>query len=331
MASIYTSHTTTSASSLRASSNSRRSLLSAAHCPYAPTPKYHNFRVEYNGANFNVFEWPHHDRYHGKIIFVHGLGEHAGLYMEYFDRLAHAGFDVFFYEQRGCGDTSYGRDFGKSSGQDQLDDLDYFIGYNAQQRQTTDEQFFLMGQAMGGALCLDYIVVGPHRGVLQAVIVCTPTMILHPEIALSPMLSFFTPLIKRCVPNYKVVANRIKYDHLTSSDKWLTYIKSYEKCTYVSTTKVFGDMLERGSKLLTKEHARRIPDDVGILILHGQNDRVNWIDGSRKFHSNLSGKQYKEYVEIPGARHSLYIERDEILDYVFKKITTFMKENRQSQ
>lgn len=145
------------------------------------------------------------------------------------------------------------------------------------------------------------------------------------------MLSFFTPLIKRCVPNYKVVANRIKYDHLTSSDKWLTYIKSYEKCTYVSTTKVFGDMLERGSKLLTKEHARRIPDDVGILILHGQNDRVNWIDGSRKFHSNLSGKQYKEYVEIPGARHSLYIERDEILDYVFKKITTFMKENRQSQ
>ncbi|CAH2355044.1 monoglyceride lipase [[Candida] railenensis] len=298
-----------------------------SHPPYVPVGRPVNYKLDYKDISFNVIEWPHSGKYRGKIIYLHAFGEHAGVYTEFHDKLSLSGYEVFYYEQRGSADTSWGnKDYGKTDAIRQIDDLNFIVKYNMDRR-FIDEKFYLMGSAMGGAICIDYAIKGKYKDSIKCIIAACPTTILHPEAALSPVLAFLTPMISTCAPNYKVLTNRIPPERLTSSVRWQEYLRTYERHTHIGTTKFFHDLFQRGSMLLTKNYMKKFPSNLSIMILHGEDDVVNFIEGSKKAYSLINTKAGKEFVTVPGARHALFIEREELFELVFNKVVSFMHQH----
>lgn len=329
MSTAYATPTTTRTSAsetfTKGKLSSKTTTLPQVEVPYIPIGTPVNYRIEYNNCSFNVFEWPHHGHYLGKIIYLHGFGEHSGVYNQWFDRLSQAGYEVFFYEQRGMGETSHGDEFGRTDGVRQIDDLDYMIEYNAARRFILDEKFYIMGFSMGAAMSIDYAVRGKHKDKIKCIVASAPTTLLHPDVDIPPVVHFLAPVINKCAPNIRILTTRIKPENITSNLIWQRYIAKFETDALYGTTRFFHDLFERGQRIISKNHAKKFPATIALLVMHGKEDRLNWIEGSRKLNRALNSKIAKEYIEIPGALHHLYIERDEIQDYVFNKVLAFMK------
>lgn len=118
--------------------------------PYTPIGKPKISKISHNGASFKVSQWDHAGKYLGTILVVHGFAENSILYVEYLDRLSQKGFDITFFDQRGAGETSPGKAYGKTEEVYQMGDVDFFLGELSKAK--PNEKFFLLGHSMGVVL-----------------------------------------------------------------------------------------------------------------------------------------------------------------------------------
>lgn len=94
----------------------------------------------------------------GTIVFVHGVGEHCGRYVEAFESFAQQGFRCFGFDQRGFG-KSQGRRGHVDAFARYADDLAAFLGYVAVS--TAGQPVFLLGHSMGTFVVLLYAMRQP--------------------------------------------------------------------------------------------------------------------------------------------------------------------------
>ena len=91
----------------------------------------------------------------GSVLLVHGLGDHAGRYLELAEAMTRAGFAVIAYDQRGHGGST-GKRGHAASFSVFLDDLEAVLTW-AREVEGVVHPPFLYGHSMGGLVLLRYL------------------------------------------------------------------------------------------------------------------------------------------------------------------------------
>lgn len=292
--------------------------------PYEPIGQPVIESVPYNDVTFKTVTWkvPENKEYKGKIIYVHGFCEHSTIYTQFFDNLSQNGYECFFFDQRGAGETSPGKLVGKTDEFHTFDDLDFMIKRNLEARKDKSEKFFLAGHSMGGGISLNYGIHGKYREHIKAIFVSGPLVTLHPNTQPNILVRTFQPVINSLVPNLQI-DTKLKYEYLTSNVEYREWIRTNDK-KLIGSIRQINDMFNRGTRLTDAAHASKFSPDIALLIVHGTNDNVNWIEGTRKFVQHIKGKVEVDFVEVQDGKHSLFIEKKELYDDVFNKVLLFL-------
>lgn len=281
-------------------------------------------KVPHNGANFHVVEWPHRsDTYRGTVIYVHGFAELSGIYTEFFDRLSERGYDIFFFDQRGAGETSKGKEYGRTEEKYQMGDLDFFIEHNAKKPGKENEKFILMGHLMGGGIVLNYAIKGLHSNKVRSVVANGPMVQLHPATAPNAVVTTLSSIINRLTPNLKI-DSKLDIEYVTLNKKWQDYIKAHDS-KFIGTIRLFYDMIHRGGELLKPEYLSKWPKNIPLFLIHGSDDKINWVEGTKKFFALLPSDVDKTYHEVPNGRHSTFVESEDIVGDVLNRIDQFLQ------
>ncbi|ABN65442.2 predicted protein [Scheffersomyces stipitis CBS 6054] len=296
----------------------------AVEIPYKPVNKVVVDFVDYNGAKFRTASWsvPEGSTRKGKIIFVHGFAESHEIYTEFFDNLTSKGYDVFIFEQRGAGETSPGKLVGKTDDFHTFNDLDFFIKRNYDARTDESEKFFLGGHSMGGGISLNYAIRGKYKDYIKGIFVSGPLIKLHPDSEPNVVVRSLSPVINFLVPFLKI-DSKLNYDYITSNDRWKNYIIQHDK-KLIGTVRQFNDMFVRGEDLLKKDFVSKFSPEIALLVLHGTEDHINYIKGTDEFVKLLPSAIEKQFYPIEGARHSLFIEREELYEDILAKVLAFL-------
>lgn len=292
--------------------------------PYTPIGQPIESTVPYAKLNFLTVTWkvPEGIEYKGKIVYVHGFCEHSDIYTEFFDKLSQSGYEVFFFDQRGSGETSKGKYVGKTDEFHTFDDLDHMIKLQLEARTDPNEKLYLMGHSMGGGILLNYGIHGKYKDSIRGIVVSGPLVTVHPKTQPNIIIRALQPVINATVPNLKI-DSKINYDYITSNEGWKKYIQLHDT-KLIGTVRLFNDMFVRGEKLLNKEYVSKFDKDIPLLVFHGTNDFINNSESSKKFVNLLPATVDKKFIPVEGARHSLFLEKPEYLDPVFSEVVEFL-------
>lgn len=291
--------------------------------PYTPKKQPVVEFIPFDGLKFKTVTWkaPDSVEYRGRIIYVHGFAESSTIYTEFFDRLSELGFDIFFFDQRGAGETSPEKDHGKTNDSLVFKDLDFMLKKNLDLSRNSDQRFILMGHLMGGGIALNYAIKGTYKEYIKTIIVTGPEVLLHPSTSPNFLLKGFASFANKCLPNFRIDAG-LNFDYITSNEEYTKYLKANIKKFWI-TSPLFYGMLTRGEALTKPEFASKFDPNISLLVFHGTEDHVNWIDGTKKFFSLLNDNVDKEFVPVEGARHSLAIEQEKYIKQILDKIVEF--------
>lgn len=284
--------------------------------------------IPFDGLKFKTVFWqaPESVPYKGRILWVHGFAESSTIYTEFFDKLSDLGFDIFFFDQRGAGETSPDEDHGKTNEQLVYKDLDFMIKKNLEISKRGDKSLILMGHLMGGGIALNYGIKGTYKEVISSIIVSGPEVLLHPNTAPNFILKGFAGFAAKHLPNFRINAG-LNYDYITSNEKYRDYIKSNVDKFWI-TGPLFHGMLTRGEALTKPEYTAKFDPNISVMVCHGTEDKINWLDGSKKFYDLLNDNVDKEFVPIEGARHNLASEKEEYIKQFLDKIVEFVDKHQ---
>lgn len=226
------------------------------------------------------------------VAFVHGLGEHSGIYSAFGACLAGRGYALESYDVRGHG-LSAGPRVHLDSWEQVRGDLRAFL--TLARGEQPGRPVFVVGHSAGGLTVLDYAL--RHADGLAGVVPCSPAIgdVGAPGwlLALARALSSVWPRL----------ALDIRLDFSNMSRDPVANRAIVEDPLYHrrGTARLGAEALD--AIAWTRAHAAdlRLP----LLMLHGTGDRITSPDASRSFF-DAAGSTDKTYRTYPGAFHNLF-------------------------
>ena len=254
------------------------------------------------------------------VCIIHGIGEYAGRY----DRVAEAfrskRIAVLSMDLRGHG-NSVGPKGHCAPRKDVLDDVSELILYA--RRMYPDRDIVLYGHSMGGNIALDYRSRGQFNDIPSKYLISAPWIRLVQSTP-KPLYSM-AKAMSRIVPSAGV-SSAVDEELLGNPESVQPYSTNpmvHNRISFLCAIEGFdtGKALEQG-KLEDNGAAANIP----TMIMHGTNDGICDITGTRKVYENLKRKGNKvEMIEWPGFLHEIHngneVSRgDEVIDSMIQFI-----------
>ena len=224
------------------------------------------------------------------VALVHGVGEHSGRYGNVVAPVVEAGYAVYGYDHRGHG-RSPGPRVHIHRWAEYREDLDAQLArINAEQ---PGRPVVLYGHSMGSLVALDYLVQGPD-GVAGAIISGTA---LEPvgvgsraQIAAARVLTHLAPRLSLSLHIAPTDLSRDPDDHVAHrADPMLT-----DRATVRWGTESLDTVAAVKQRMATI--------DLPLLIIHGEADPLNWVEGSRALYDAASSQDKTLHV-YPEALH----------------------------
>jgi len=210
------------------------------------------------------------------IVLVHGVGEHSGRYMGVVGPLVQRGYAVCGYDQRGHG-HSPGQPVFVERWLEYREDLGRLLGVVAEE--FPDRPVFVYGHSMGSLVVLDYLLFHPEglAGAIISGVAIEPAGVgSHVTIALARLL---TGVLPRMSVDLGIDANSLTHDPVALA-------------AYQADPMVTGRATVRwGTESL--DAVTRVKEGMGqiclpLLVLHGQDDPLNRVDGAKALFSATS-------------------------------------------
>ncbi|QPG77220.1 hypothetical protein FOA43_004627 [Brettanomyces nanus] len=293
--------------------------------------------IPYKDCNYYTYTWKTTltgERYRGRILVIHGYRDVHMVYYYTMEQLTKAGFDVFYFDQRGEGRTVLvNGEKGTASDETAFEAVDFFIAYNLKvlSQESKPDRLYLFTVSMGGGIALNYAAIGKLRTKITAIANIGPLILLHPK----TYPGKWTELLVRALCTIPWlqgahVKTDLHADYIAGDEKYVNYLADRNERNPLYATLVESrDFLLRGRKLLTSERYEKIDKKLPILICHGTADYINDIKGSREFMEKLEsveGMENKRLIEYPGGRHVLFICEPEIRDKSIQDVVDFFNE-----
>lgn len=235
-------------------------------------------------------------------VLVHGYAEHSGRYEHVGSTLADAGCAVHAYDQQGHG-RSEGRPCHVRRFADFLDDLDAVVALVRSEH--APMPVFVIGHSMGG------LVVASWARERQPDVAGVATS--GAALALSEDLSggrlLVARLLRRVAPRLSISSD-LDPDALSRDPE---VVRAYLEDPLVHrtmTTSFAAEMLDAVARTAGGGADVRVP----MLLLHGEDDPLCPVQGSRAFYERLNVEP-RGLRTYPGLRHEIFNEpeRDAVL------------------
>ena len=232
----------------------------------------------------------------GNIVIVHGLKDYSERYLDFASELSHNGFQVFAYDHRGHarsdGDRAYFPDFNCVTN-------DLLLAMQVFRRYDNQRPWFILSQCIGASISARYTLL--HDDMLAGLILIAPALKKMPD--LHGIIISIIKLTNFLIPHLGII--ELPNEKISSDSKIVKQMKSDQLITNSKIPARTGvGALENMEVIQENKFKIKIP----FLILHGSNDKINNIEGSREFFEetpNISGKDIKIY---PGLSHDLLHE-----------------------
>ncbi|GAV55517.1 hypothetical protein ZYGR_0AV01490 [Zygosaccharomyces rouxii] len=275
--------------------------------------------IEFNDATFATLFWPSVSKPKGRVFIVHGFGEYTRLQHRLMDHLALNGYESWTFDQRGAGETSEGKERGRTNEFHVFNDLDHFIELNLKETQEKGIPLILFGHSMGGGITLNYGIHGTHREKIAAYSTTGPLVLLHPHTAPMSAVNLVAPLLATVLPNFQINSG-LDVDAIAGDAQYKKFLLHDEPLgmPLIGTLRQIYDFLQRGKKLNENSDGYVTQFiEKPLIIMHGEKDTINDPAATKRFYdaSTLQDKQLKLY---PDMVHSLLsLENDENFAEVF--------------
>lgn len=242
-----------------------------------------------------------------RVAFVHGFGEHGGRYVRTLRWFAARGIDAFCLDLRGHGRSGGRRTFVRRWAEFTDDVEAYLTHVEAQHTPGSRTPLVVVGHSMGGLVVAR--TLEERRARLPK---------LAGAVLMSPFLRVKMPL-----PAWKTSAGRFL-------SRWLPWfrIPADVDVSHLSRDPAVGQayladpLVEKGATARWYTEAMGAQDaafaaaqslDLPMLMMHGEDDHVVDVEGTRRLHGLVSSAD-KELRVWPGGRHELFNEtnKDEV-------------------
>ena len=229
------------------------------------------------------------------IILVHGYGEHSGRYEHTASDLARAGFEVHAYDQQGHG-RSGGTRCHVRRFEHLLDDLEGFVATVRAERASLPVA--VVGHSMGGLVVAAY--ASQRNPKVAGVVASAALLSMHEDLSRARVIAVRG--LKWLAPRLSL-ASQLDPKALSRDPE---VVRAYLEDPLVQrkiTASLASEMLSAMKRTAAAAAAVRVP----MLLLHGEDDRICPVAGSRNFFEQLKVTQ-REFHTYPGLRHEIFNE-----------------------
>lgn len=255
-----------------------------------------------DGLNLFAQSWTPGDTIKGKILLIHGIGEHSERYSHVGARFAEAGFALTAFDLRGHGRSDGKRGYIPSFDAF-LDDIDNFIAINSYD---DNSPLFLYGHSLGGLLVLYYSM--RRKTKLNGLIASTPS--LRNEIENQKIKLLVVSLLGGILPSLTLPSG-LDVNYLSrDADVVNDYINDPLVHNRVSLSFAVSS-LKAISYVLANPDKIELP----LLVMHGSMDKISFPSGSDELVSKIHGNVI--YKKWEGCFHELHNEpnREELFAF----------------
>jgi alpha-beta hydrolase superfamily lysophospholipase len=233
----------------------------------------------------------------GVLLFVHGLAEHSGRYLNPVRHFVARGWACYGFDYRGHG-RSPGQRVHVGSFDEYLSDLG--DGHRLVRIRHPELRVFIVGHSQGGLLTLLYAGTQPAN--LTGVIASSPFLGIHPDSRPSSVLMAASRVLSRLAPRMTFPS---KADpELLSRDSGVA--EAYRSDPLVSdkvSARWATSALEAQRRALEEAHELAVP----ALVMQAGADRIADPEATRSWVAAAPGNVV-EYVEWEGYFHELFNE-----------------------
>jgi len=218
------------------------------------------------------------------IALVHGVGEHCGRYMNVVGPLVDAGYAVYGFDQRGHG-SSPGPRVHIDRWREYREDLGAYLGMIADQ--LPGPPLVLYGHSMGSLVVLDYLMQNT-QGIAGAII---SGAAIEPVGVGSASLVLIARVLSGVLPKYYVDLG-IDPNSLSRDPEALEAYRADPLVAPKATVRWGTESLDTVRRV--KEGMCAI--DVPILVLHGEADPLNLVEGARTLFDSVASDRKTIHV-----------------------------------
>lgn len=244
------------------------------------------------------------DAPHGRVVLVHGYGEHGGRYAHLAARLADSGYEVAAPDHRGHG-RSGGRPVAVESFDDYVADLHRLT--EALSAQGPPLPTVMLGHSMGGLIAMAFAL--EHEEELAGLILSAPAL-LAPR--MSPMALRAGRLLARLAPDVGTVSLPVRRISRTPE-----VVDAYHRDPYVRRRRVRARLGAEMLRVMADAAARMDRLRLPVLLLQGTDDALVDPGAARYVHEHI-GSPDRTLIEYPGLYHEIFNEpeRERVIDDV---------------
>ncbi len=243
----------------------------------------------------------------GVLVFVHGLAEHSGRYLNPVRHFVARGWTCFAFDYRGHG-KSPGPRVHIDSFEEFLNDL--AEGHRLARIRYPKQKIFLVGHSQGGLLSLLYAENSPDN--LDGVIVSSPFLGIHPDSKPSPVVMGASKFISRLTP--KMMFSKV------ANPAYLSRDPAVEE-QYVSDPLVSHRVSARWATTTAQAQKQALSEaslmTIPTLVMQAGGDRLVDPEATRTWVASAPGDLI-DYVEWEGYYHELFnepiLERRKVFD-----------------
>lgn len=266
----------------------------------------------HDGLTLNTHKWQIAEA-KADIYFVHGFFEHSGRYQNEARYFNNECFNFYAYDQR-----SHGLSEGKL--RSYISSFDnYLTDYRTFLSEILDKSrpYFLFAHSMGGLVLCSYLLDQKTLGEnFRGAIFSSP--LLMPDKNTAPLLQKLSGIIGTLLPRLKVVA----------IDSSAVSRDPNEVAKYSNDPLIYTDKMYAGSAYQLLKQMKTVQSKLEsfthpFLVLHGTDDKLAEIDGSRLLYKKATSKD-KEFVQLIDYKHE--ITKDLGKEKVLATISSWMNQ-----
>lgn len=248
--------------------------------------------------NLNLHAWhvSSAKRTIGNIIIVHGFKDYSERYLDFAQRLAGEGYEVFGFDMRGHAKSDGDRVFFESV---EVVMQDFKVAIREFKKIDNNKPWILMGHSAGAALSARYALDYPKD--LDGFILSAPALMRSTNINF--ILEGAVRMISTVAPHAKMVelptkdfSRSMEVVESLSHDPWIENIKIPARTAAV--------MLDNMDYVHIIKRKNKLP----FLILHSQADKINNVEGAKEFFAGTPTSPLQEKIIYTNLAHDLLHE-----------------------